>query len=248
MGTITVAARQPLFLAVLVVSLITGLVISPWLLSGLLVYAAAVFLASRDTTLLEQHEQREKRQGITSTTFLSKLNQIEQADAQVERAIAGASGALKQTLETSLGPQTDELVNQAYTLARKGQTIEAYLAQMNPAHLNRQIEDIASRIQKTSDEYTRDQLEGTHQALIGQRDSARVLDTYIGRITSQLDNIQANLSAMPAQILRMRASDVDAMTVSQQVASQLSDLNSDMQAFVHVLDSAIDQSTASAPY
>lgn len=52
---------------------------------------------------------------------------------------------------------------------------------------------------------------------------------------------------MPAQILRMRASDVDAQMMSSQVANQISDLNNDMQAFVSVLDSAIGQTSASAP-
>ncbi|NJL33129.1 MAG: hypothetical protein HC893_03860 [Chloroflexaceae bacterium] len=244
-----VAARNPLFLAVLVVALITGLTAEIWLLpAGIVVYVLAVVLASRDTRLQARQQSQQRRQGLSSRTFLDKINQIEYAQREVEQAIDGATGVLKRTLQQSLGPQTRELTDQAHNLARKGQTIEAYLMQINPMQVQSQIDEITARIQRTTDQYTREQLEGTHQALVAQRESADVLRTYIGRITSQLDNILANLRAMPAQILRMRASDVDAQMVSEQVAAQLSDLNSDMQSFVSVLDTAIGQTTAAGPY
>jgi hypothetical protein len=68
-----------------------------------------------------------------------------------------------------------------------------------------------------------------------------VLETYIGRVVSQLDNIDANLDSMPAHFARMRASDVDASIASSEVARNLDNLNADMHAFVGMLDTALNQ-------
>lgn len=248
MDTILIAARKPLFLVVLVVAIITGLIVSPLMLvAGLVVYVVVVLLAAQDRALVEQQSLRRKRQGLNSQTFLYKITLIELAEKEVDKTIAGAGTELRRTLEGTLGRQTEELVDQSYLLAKKGQQIEQYLQRANPTGLQQRINELQQRIQSTADQYTREQLEQTHQALIGQRDSAQALQTYIGRITSQLENILANLQAMPAQILRMRASEVDAQLLSEQVANQISDLNNDMYSFMTVLDTAIGQTSASNP-
>jgi uncharacterized protein YukE len=249
MNTLLMAARQPLFIVVLVVAALTGLLIYPWMFPlGLLVYILAVTIASRDTDLVlkvtqreRMAELREKRKGLTSQTFLAKIEQIERAQEEVERSLRRTGGAVAARLSQSVEPQSRALVEQAYTLARKGQDIERYLSQINPHQLQTQINQLDIRIEHTSDDYTREQLESTRKALVEQLNSAGALQTYIGRITSQLDNIDANLDAMPAQFMRMRASDVDSSTASSQVAQHLSDLNADMTAFVNVLDSALDR-------
>jgi archaellum component FlaC len=247
MNTLLVAARQWLFIAVLVVAVITGLAVDIYLLpAGVIVYIAAVVIASRDSELLAAATRKEQRRGLTSPTFLSKIASIEHAQNETERSLHKAGGALAQRLTRSVEPQTRQLVEQAYTLARKGQAIEQYLSRVNRTQLQNQIDQIDLRISNTSDQYTIDQLEGTRKALVEQKESADILNTYIGRINSQLDNILANLNAMPAQIMRMRASDVDASMASDQVARHLSEMNADMQAFVGMLDTALDKTSASA--
>jgi hypothetical protein len=247
MSALLTAARQPLFLVVVVVAIIAGLLIEPWLLPlGIMVYVLSVVLASRDESLRTNALLDQKRQGLTSTTFLARIEEIERSQAAVIRALQKTGGPVAQRLEPTLVPQTQELVDQAYTLARKGQDIERYLAQVNYHHLQDQIREIDMRIQRTSDTYTVGQMESTRKALVEQMDTARVLETYIGRIMSQLDNIDANLDTMPAQFIRMRASDVDANMASSQVAQNLRDLNADMKAFVNMLDTTLDQTGAVA--
>jgi hypothetical protein len=249
MSTLLIAARQPLYIAVLVVAILTGLTIHMGLLPlGVLVYLLSVGIASRDASLLarvsqrqQQAAMRERRKGLTSPTFVAKIEEIERSKTAVDRALKKTGGAVADRLGKTVLPQTRSLVDQAYTLARKGQDIEHYLAMVNPFELQQQINQLDIRIQHTTDNYTINQLQGTRKALVEQLDSARALETYIGRITSQLDNIDANLDAMPAQLLRMRASDVDASMASSQVEKHLSDLNADMDAFVNVLDTALDQ-------
>lgn len=247
MSTLLVAARNPLFVLVIVVAGATGLLIHPWLLPlGLVVYVASVILASRDAALLSQVAGQAKRRGLTSSTFRAVMEEIERSQQEVEQALKQAGGVVAERLSQTVAPQTRELVDKAHTLAYKGQDIEAYLVRVNYYQLQNQINDLDARMQRTTDAYTIDQLQGTRKALVEQLDNARVLETYIGRIRSQLENIDANLDAIPAQILRLRASDVDASMASSQVAQNLSDLNADMSAFVSMLDTALGQTSAGA--
>lgn len=245
MSTLLIAARNPLFILVVVVAVATGLLIHPWMLPlGLGVYVIAVLLASRDATLLSKAASQEKRKGLTSSTFRTIIDEIERSQREVERSLQQASGLVGDRITQTVAPQTRELVDKAHTLAQRGQAIEEYLVRVNYSQLQNQINNIDARIDGTTDAYTVDQLQGTRKAFVEQLNSARVLETYIGRIKSQLENIDANLDAIPAQILRLHASDVDSSMASAQVAQNLSDLNADMSAFVTMLDSALGQTSA----
>jgi chromosome segregation ATPase len=193
-----------------------------------------------------QAVQSANRQRITSPTFRAKITEIERSQAEVVKALRRTGGPVAARLSSSLEPQTRELVEQAYTLAQRGQDIEHYLTHFNRRTLQEQINQLDKRVQRTSDQYTIDQLRSTREALEQQLEHAQVLETYIGRIKSQLDNIDANLDTMPPQLMRMRASDADASMASSQVAQHLSDLNADMSAFVSVLDNALDKTRAGA--
>ncbi len=98
----------------------------------------------------------------------------------------------------------------------------------------------------TTDAYTRQQLQETRQALVDRQGNARDLETYVGRILAQLQNISANLDNVLAETVRLRTADaVSADTATNQVAQRLSDLKADMDAFQRVLDTAITQTGAS---
>jgi chromosome segregation ATPase len=248
MKSLFTAARHPLFLTVAVVAVISGLLVAPWLLPlGIMIYIVSVLLAARDPALAARIERNQRSQGLTSPTFVARVNSIEQSRKAVLRALQQTGGPVAQRLRPTIEPQTAELVEQAYTLARKGQDIERYLSQVNHRSLQEQMKEIDRRIAQTSDQYTINQLQGTLQALKHQVESAQVLDTYIGRIKSQLENIDANLDAMPAQFIRLQASDTDASMASSQIASSLQDMNADMHSFVDMLDNALDQTRTVAP-
>jgi hypothetical protein len=244
MQSLVLAARHPLFLAVLVIAVLS-MFFEWWLLPlGIIIYIAAVGVASRDRKLLEDANRRNRRRGLTSPTFLARLNEIELSQQAALRSLKQIGGPVAARLMPTVEPQTNELVDQAYTLSRKGQDLERYLEQVSPRRIDKEIDEVDRRIAATSDQYTIQQLEGTRQALVQQRDNAKMLHTYIGRVISQLDNINANLNAMPAQFLRMRASDADSNIARSQVEDSLKTLNADMHAFVNVLDSALDQTRA----
>jgi DNA repair exonuclease SbcCD ATPase subunit len=143
-------------------------------------------------------------------------------------------------LLTPIGDQARELVQQAYTLCDKGQVIERYLSSSNPRALQDQLNSTDQRLAATQDPYTRQQLQEARDALAERQQHARDLDTYIGRIVAQLQNISASLDNVLAETVRLRTADaVSADTATNQVAQRLSDLKNDMDAFQRVLDTAL---------
>jgi chromosome segregation ATPase len=239
------AARRPLALLVLVVAIAAGLTIALWLLPlGLLAYLGTVFLAARDPEL-QALSQRPARPRLSSQTFRAQLDAIERTQQEIGRSVSQASGALGRLL-MPIGDQARELVAEAYTLCDKGQIIEGYLATSNQRALQDQINALDHRLAATQDQYTRQQMQETRQALAERQQNARDLETYIGRILAQLQNISANLDNVLAETVRLRTADVvSADTATNQVQQRLSDLKADMDAFQRVLDTAITQTGVS---
>jgi DNA repair exonuclease SbcCD ATPase subunit len=238
------AARRPLALLVLLVAIVTGLTVALWLLPlGLIAYALIVFLSARDPELVAL-SQRAPRPRLSSPTFRAQLDAIERTQQEIARSVSQAGGALERLL-LPIGDQAHDLVEQAYLLCDKGQVIERYLATTNLRALQDQINGIDQQLAATQDAYTRQQLAETRQALIERQQNARDLETYIGRILAQLQNISASLDNVLAETVRLRTADaVSADAATNQVAQRLSDLKSDMDTFQRVLDTALTQSGA----
>jgi chromosome segregation ATPase len=238
------AARRPLALLVLVIAIAAGLTIALWLLPlGLLAYIAIVLVSARAPELLAL-SQRPARPRLSSQTFRAQLSAIERTQQEIGRSVAQAEGALGRLL-APIGDQARELVTEAYTLCDKGQIIEGYLATSNQRALQDQINSVDARMAATQDQYTRQQMQETRQALVDRQQNARDLETYIGRILAQLQNISANLDNVLAETVRLRTADAaSADTATNQVAQRLSDLKADMDAFQRVLDTALTHTGA----
>ncbi|MBC8159799.1 MAG: hypothetical protein H7Z42_01155 [Roseiflexaceae bacterium] len=240
------AARQPLALAVLFVALLGGVVVSAWLLPvGLLAYALMVWLAANDRELRAE-AAAPPRTRLTSPTFSAQMGLIDQSALAIRRSVDQSPAPLKNIL-TRVVDQARDLSGEAHSLSDKGQIIEQYLATVNQTALQKQIEALDIRLRSTQDTYTRNQLEETRLALTERQANASDLETYIGRISAQLQNIAASLDNVHAETVRLRTADaVSADSATSQVAQRLSDLRSDMDAFQRVLDTALTQSGAAA--
>ena len=238
------AARRPVALLVLAVALLAGLAIALWLLPlGLVAYAAIVYLLGHDPSVVAL-SQRPTRPRLSSRTFRSQLDAIERTQQEISRSVGQASGPLGRLL-LPIGDQARELTTEAYTLCDKGQLIETYLSTSSQRALQDQVNALDLRIAATHDQYTLQQMRETRQALVERQQNARDLETYIGRINAQLQNISANLDNVLAETVRLRTADaVSADTATNQVAQRLSDLKADMDAFQRVLDTAINQTGA----
>lgn len=249
MQNVVIAARNPLFILVLATAVLTGLFINGWLFGlGLLVYVLGVAMAARDQrtaqaaqTAAASAARSAAMAQLHSSTFRTLVEEIDRSQAQIARSIGEADSALMRLLQR-IDSQSHELVEQAHTLARKGQVIEAYLQQIDHRRIQDQIDDVDTQLARTSDDYTIQQLQDTRRALVERQNHARALETYIGRIIAQLQNIDANLDNVLAETVRLRTADVvSADSASNQVAERLRDLNSDMDSFQQVLDTALGE-------
>lgn len=237
------AARHPLAITVLVLAIIGGLFIYLWLLPlGLLAYGAMIVTGARDPELIAS-SQRPSRPRLGSNVFRAQLKAIERTQSEIERTVARTEGPLAALL-SRIRDQTRELVEQAYTLADRGQLIEAYLKQLKAESLTDRISAIDIQISSTTDPFTVQQLRETRETLLAKQRNADDLQTYIGRINAQLQNIHANLDNTLAEIVRLRTADVvSASPITSQVAQRLSDLKTDMDTFQRILDTAVATAT-----
>jgi chromosome segregation ATPase len=241
------AATQPLALIVLVAALASGVTVAIWLLPlGLLAYAAIVFLGARDPSLRFQvpATPRIARPRLTSPTFKAQLEAIERTQQEIGRSASQAGGPLSRLL-LPINDQARELVTESYSLTGKGQTIEQYLATIDRQALQREIAGLDQQIARTSDPYTKQQLEETRTLRQEKLTNVKDLETYIGRINAQLSNIGATLDNVLADSVRLRTADAASADIaSSQGAQRLADLQSDMAAFQAVLDTALNQTAS----
>jgi cell division septum initiation protein DivIVA len=241
------AARQPLALAVMVVAVAAGLTVALWLLPlGLLAYTAMVYLGARDPQLAVQPAAppRPSRPRLSSPALRTQLDVIERTQQEIARSASAAGGALARLL-MPIVEQSRELVEEAYLLSDKGQTIERYLAGVDAKAIKREIDGLGRQMQLTQDSYTRDQIKQTLAQRQEKLDNVRDLETYNGRIVAQLQHIAASLDNVLADTVRLRTADAaSADSATNQVARRLSDLKSDMDTFQKVLDTALSQSGA----
>ncbi len=246
MNNLTIAATRPLNLIVLVVALISGVIVSLWLLPvGLVVYGAAVVLAARDPNLTVRAQRPPPRPRpsdlpkLTSPTFRTIVGEIDRSQREIEQTLKRAPTPLGNALQPMI-LQSRELVVEAHNLASKGQLIEQYLTSSNPRQLQDQISGLDIQIANTKDAYTIQQLQEVRSSLVDRQRNANDLQTYIGRINAQLANIDASLDNVLAETVRLLTADaVAATSMSGQVAERLSDMRADMDAFQRMLDSAM---------
>jgi hypothetical protein len=245
MKTFALAARHPLALAVLSGAIAAGLLVAIWLLPlGLLVYGAMVALTARDPRM-EARAARPERPRVIAPAFKQPLDQIEQSGREIERLVGETKGPLARLIGP-IAEQARELLTQSYGLAQKGSVIDQFLASTQPGKVRQQIAEVDGQLPRVSDDYTRQQLEETRQALLEQENNIAALHTYRERIVAQLNNVAANLSRVYTDTLRLRAAEAtDVTSESGEVAERLSNLTADVDAFQQVLEGAIGQAGAS---
>jgi hypothetical protein len=218
-----------------------GLTIALWLLPvGLLAYAALVALTWLDPATAQAVQPRPRPiRPPRGTPFQPQLDAIARVHGQIAQSVSSVQGPLRVSLER-VTSQVDSIVEEAYTLATKGQTVVAYLRQTNLGDLQAQLVRLDTQIKTTSDSMLRQQYQETREAVAERLKNAQALGTYHQRIVAQLENICANLDNVLAETVRLRAAPaVDATLNTDSVSARLADVRADMDALGHMLDSAM---------
>lgn len=235
-----VAARQPLNLFVLAFAFVVGLTVALWLLPvGLVVYAALVGLSVRDTGLAIRMNQPAPVPRPHQTVFQAQIDGVVNTQGSIKQSVANAPPLLRQALGNVTG-QVDGIVQQAFDLATKGQTLVDYLDTTNHVELDTQLIRTERQLQGATDPMLRQQYTETRDALRERIANLDALQTYRNRITAQLDNICANLENVLSETVRLRtAGIVPSNGAADDVSTRLGDLRADMDAFGKVLDTAL---------
>jgi type IV secretory pathway TrbD component len=243
-NTMMFAARQPLAIVVLVVAVVAGLSIAIWLLPlGLVAYVLMVLIASRDPST-QTASTRTPRPRLTSPTFRSELARLEQVERDIQRSITQAGGPISRLLKP-IGKQTSELIEEAYALCEKVRSLRPTLNRSIPVHYRNGWLRSTTRLVPPAIPTRCSSFQEARAALVDKQQNARDLQTYIGRVTAQLQNIGANLDNVLAETVRLRTADaVSADSATNQVAERLNDLKIDMDTFQRVLDTALASTTA----
>lgn len=239
--SIMTATTRPMNLLILFVAIVAGLVIAIWLLPvGLLVYAALVALTWLDPQAAQAEQSRPRPiRPPRNTPFQPQLDAIARVHAQIAQSVSSVDGPLRVSLERVTG-QVDSIVEEAYALATKGQTVVSYLQQTNLGEINAQVVRLDNQIKTTSDSMLRQQYQETRNAVAERLKNAKALGTYHQRIVAQLENICANLDNVLAETVRLRAApSVDTTLNTESVSARLADVRADMDALGHMLDSAL---------
>jgi chromosome segregation ATPase len=223
---------------VLLVAVGAGLTIALWLLPiGLLAYALMVGLTLRMPQPARAHVTR--RAPTANGVFAPQLANMSRTCDEIQRSVAAADGPLRTTLER-VTQQVASITDEAYVLADKGNTIAAYLRQVDRAGLQQQQQQIERQIANTSDAPLREQYGATQAALAEQMAHAEALELYLRRIQAQINTINANLDNVLAETVRLRAAPgLDVSPSADTVTARLADLRADMDALGQVLDSAL---------
>lgn len=233
------AAARPLNLLVLGVALIAGLLVALWLLPvGVVAYIALVVLSLRDVVAAPDPPRRTVT-APTGTVFQTQLDAILRAQTQIGESVVATEGPLRPALER-VTAQVTGIVEEAYALAAKGQTIAVYLHSINLGDLNGQLAHVEAQVSGASDPQLRQQYEETRAAVADRLRNAQALGTYRERIAAQLETIGANLDNVLAETVRLRAAaPTDSGVTTDSVAARLSDIRADMDALASVLDTAL---------
>lgn len=218
------ATFRPGNLFILAIAVAAGVLIALWLLPvGLIAYVAMVALTMTERPPVGT-PQATSAHRVESAAYQQQLDLITQTQAKIAASVAAAEGPLRPALER-VTAQVDSIVDEAYTLADKGQTIVTYLQGINLHDLNVQLSRVEAQVDAATDPELRKQYQETRGAVAERLKNAQALGTYRERIGAQLDNITANLDNVLAETVRLRAAPAAGSTsATDSVSSRLSTL------------------------
>lgn len=251
--------RSPASLAVWVVAGVLVFHNLAWLgaailLQGVLLYRALhdeaylqrVFSARRDRveTLTEnQIEGLLEKMDFETRQRMRYILQLQKEMAQESRGADVEAYARKDLdrISDRLGP----LVKQAIKLAERRQKLTRYLHNVDERALKNYVNSVRQKIETTTDTVQKAQYEQALRAREAELLTYQSISQTVARIDSQLENVEATLASLKAQVIRIKTADVGLATAaSESLYEQLDTLSSE----INLLDSSVSEAlTDEAP-
>lgn len=198
-----VGLSNPLSLAMLWVSLFTGLLAAWWLLPvGLLVWAVMVWSIARDPLLRMNYAMKQRTP--LAPRFQDHFDQIERAQVGIFNAVASAPSSVQRALR-SVSPEVDRLVNEVHRLCERMTVLENYrsVTQSTLALGTMQEPDAGS--DKVTDPMVRREMEEARLAREGHHQKLQTIETQLDRVEAQLVTLANEMDHMLADIVQTQA-------------------------------------------
>ena len=177
------------------------------------------------------------------------------ATREAVRAIAAAKDQLTQVLDETppdvkshLGmvlSTLDELDHRAARLVARAEDMARYLATVDADPIVAEMEKLSQKAQRARDEEARSQYESARAAREEQLKALRDIDDARERLAANLSRIVATLQGLPAQVVRMRVLDDQAMdALSGDMNDKLERVNNEIRSFEEALKNLTEISRA----
>jgi chromosome segregation ATPase len=225
-----VAFRQPLNIAMLVASLLAGVIAAWWMFPiGLALWGFMVWgVATHPVTQLES-TQPERPTAVPR--FQSSLDRIEDSQRQVLNAIGATKNPIRQAL-TPLQTEVNGLVDKCHAVAQRAIPLETQRqsrAKMDSS-LESEIATLDQQLAQFTDDGIKKVLEKSRASLQVQLEERNALTAQLDHVDSQLIGVATVLASTTTEIARLPKLDGNA------AATRIGELTTDVRRQSTALD------------
>lgn len=222
------ALLSPLNIAMLVFSVLAGLVAAWWLFPlGLIVWGLMVSTIANDKATRINYNM-EARLGTLSNRFREPYSKAVRAQTRIFNALLSASGGSRRALEP-VQNDVEALVTEIYNVCRQMTAPENYLAvaRGKAADLEGERALLVLSIDNNMAPEVRREKEEAIRALETKIQKTKVIATMLDQVDAQVDGASKTLDAMLADIMRLQV--LGTSQIRQEVPSIQEKLRGEIQ-------------------
>jgi hypothetical protein len=198
------ALTHPLNVAMLGLSVLSGLVAAWWLLPvGLAFWLIMVVRVSSDASLRLTYRMQSREP--LAQRYQAYFDRVERTQLSVFNNLAAASPRTRRVL-TPIQETVDALAAQVYSLCQRMTTLENYrLVTESGRDLGADLARIDSAMQRTSDAIIRQEYESSRQSIEERLAKLRSVSVLLDRVEAQLMGLTNELDGVMSEVIRLHA-------------------------------------------
>ncbi len=242
---LTYALTTPLAAGILAITLLVGLLTTPWFfLVGIVFYGLVVWFTLRDEEQIrkvlieelypERSADLRKLRGKYATTMQEALDDRKRIEQAIHSSPSAVQRALSDTLE-----QVGQITDTVYEVSYKAQSLEESLGPVDEARERQEVARLQRALESTQDAYLRDQYKATLDTKQELLRNLAGIQNGLERWQAQLQRALTTLDNLYSQVLMIRSAEIRNLTeatdvVSQSLRQQVEELRSTSQAMDEV--------------
>jgi len=174
---------------------------------------------------------------IADPELAESVRCVLRARGELAKVLAETSPEIQSNLAGAI-VQVAELEKHVGLLVARGLDLGKYLASVDKRKLTAEVAALDGKIRAARDAEARSQYDAARKTRQGQVQAIADIEAAKDRVQAQLASIVATLETLPAQIVRMRALDAQAMDeLSGSVKDELARMNGEVRVFEETLRS-----------